>query len=599
MKVKSVEIEGFHNVEKKKYTFDNLNYIKGPNGAGKSTILQAIQLAVLGYIPGTNKNKESIFRHANGKTLAVSVVLDNNGEDLTISRIWTGTGSSISSVLDIQPKDKYDLTKIVSDMELPIFNFSDFLSLTANKQKDWFIEFLPELKVEIDWKKELESAISEKGVENVDKLENQILSEIETIKSDDTDMIRKVNTYLKGLLSASKAEANRLQGTIQSYIYYEDVEDIDEDSVRNNITNLTSLKSTRMEYDAAIQKNEHTDEELKKYSDLSEDSSKDTRFGYLDESISDHQNNLADLEEKLQSIRKRKLEIQNDLYQIKNILRSDGICPITNRNCSTLLDTFENNKAEEKRLSIEFDDLNGHDLRIHDSKTKIQAEITRLTKEKSDLIYSYNMRDTLVRSKVTVPELTDNRTVEELNEDIKSEYDVLSKVQANAQYETMIDKITKDKFVVENEIEALKVWIKLTDVNGLQSTASSGDVFDPLKEHMDVYISKLFGRRTKTKFNSTGKANSFSFGIDRNKTYIPYDLLSSGEKCKYTLALMLSLVDMSDCALKLIMVDDMFDHLDNDNVASLYKVLQKIDNIQMIFAGVKDIKDGGNIIKVK
>jgi len=599
MKVKSVEIEGFHNVEKKKYTFDNLNYIKGPNGAGKSTILQAIQLAVLGYIPGTNKNKESIFRHANGKTLAVSVVLDNNGEDLTISRIWTGTGSSISSVLDIQPKDKYDLTKIVSDMELPIFNFSDFLSLTANKQKDWFIEFLPELKVEIDWKKELESAISEKGIENVDKLENQILSEINAIKSDDTDMIRKVNTYLKGLLSASKAEANRLQGTIQSYIYYEDVEDIDEDSVRNNITNLTALKSTRMEYDAAIQKNEHTDEELKKYSDLSEDSSKDTRFGYIDESISDYQSNLSDLEVKLQSIRKRKLEIQNDLYQIKNILRSDGICPITNRNCSTLLDTFENNKAKEKQLSIEFDDLNDHDLKINDSKSKIQAEITRLTKEKSDLIYSYNMRDSLVRSKVTVPELTDNRTVEELNEDIKSEYNVLSKVQANAQYETMIDKITKDKFVVENEIEALKVWIKLTDVNGLQSTASSGDVFDPLKEHMDAYISKLFGRRTKTKFNSTGKANSFSFGIDRNKTYIPYDLLSSGEKCKYTLALMLSLVDMSDCTLKLVMVDDMFDHLDSDNVASLFKVLQKIDNIQMIFAGVKDIKDGGNIIKVK
>ena len=33
----------------------------GPNGAGKTTIIQAIQLALLGYIPGTDKNKTAIF----------------------------------------------------------------------------------------------------------------------------------------------------------------------------------------------------------------------------------------------------------------------------------------------------------------------------------------------------------------------------------------------------------------------------------------------------------------------------------------------------------------------------------------------------------
>ena len=128
MKVKSIEIEGFHNVDKKTYNFKDINYIKGPNGSGKSTILQAIQLAILGYIPGTNKTKEAIFKHANGKILAVSVVLEGE-ETVKISRVWSGTGSTISSVLDIEPKDKYDITQLVSDIELPIFDFSDFFFL--------------------------------------------------------------------------------------------------------------------------------------------------------------------------------------------------------------------------------------------------------------------------------------------------------------------------------------------------------------------------------------------------------------------------------------------------------------------------------------
>ena len=66
MKVKSVGISGMHNVTKQTYNFDNVNYLYGLNGAGKSTILQAIQLGILGYIPGTAKRPADIFKHANG-----------------------------------------------------------------------------------------------------------------------------------------------------------------------------------------------------------------------------------------------------------------------------------------------------------------------------------------------------------------------------------------------------------------------------------------------------------------------------------------------------------------------------------------------------
>ena len=66
----------------------------------------------------------------------------------------------------------------------------------------------------------------------------------------------------------------------------------------------------------------------------------------------------------------------------------------------------------------------------------------------------------------------------------------------------------------------------------------------------------------------------------------------------YTLALMISLVDASNSQLKLVMVDDLLDHLDNINVDKLFKSLQTVSGIQMVFAGVKDV-NGDFVIEVK
>ena len=67
MKISSVTIEGMHKLgQPKKYTFNNLTYLYGPNGSGKSTVLEAIQLALLGYIPGMNKKNDYYAKSSNG-----------------------------------------------------------------------------------------------------------------------------------------------------------------------------------------------------------------------------------------------------------------------------------------------------------------------------------------------------------------------------------------------------------------------------------------------------------------------------------------------------------------------------------------------------
>ena len=64
MKLKSVDIWNMHSVKNKHIELADKNILVGKNGSGKSTVLNAIQLALLGYIPGTNKQNRDIFNHA-------------------------------------------------------------------------------------------------------------------------------------------------------------------------------------------------------------------------------------------------------------------------------------------------------------------------------------------------------------------------------------------------------------------------------------------------------------------------------------------------------------------------------------------------------
>lgn len=601
LKIKSVEIEGFHNVDKKHYEFKNINYLKGPNGSGKSTVLQAIQLALLGYIPGSNKTKEGIFRHSNGKVLAVTVDFTGD-DDIRISRVWSGTGSSISSIVDIEPKG-YDISDLVSNIELPIFNFSDFLNLTANKQKDWFLNFLPKETWNIDWKKELTRSLDGTDIQDIEFFKTDIADDLNSCELEGLENIRHANEYLKSELSAHKSELSRLQGTIQSYIYYDDIEDTDVSEIDKDIVEYQNLKSTCIKRDSELQAVNKLTESLSEYSDLSESLSEDKKYNNCLNRISTLQTELEYQKSVQTELIKQKYAVQNEIDAITRTVNSGDICPVLNESCDRLVNHIQENNEQIKADRLLLESLEAKLSEVDKLISTKSSVLQSCIDVKNRIAYSYSMRDTL---KSQLEDLTsdtkdiDNElTIEVIDSKLKELYDLKAKILANEKYSSVIDKITKEKYCVENEIEALKIWINLTGVNGLQNGNSEYDPFALLKSSMDKYISKLFGRRTKTEVNMQKKANSFSFGVSRNKTYIPYDLLSSGEKCLYALALMLALTDISNTKLKLVLVDDMFDHLDDKNTESLFNVLTNITNIQMIFAGVKDIKKGANIINIK
>lgn len=625
MRIKNVTIEGMHNVVRKTYDLSNLTYLHGPNGVGKSTVMQAIQLALLGYIPGTAKTKAELFRHANNHTMAVSLTIDDNGSEISVRRVWTGTSSSINSTVDIRP-DGYDLTKIIEDLELPIFNFGEFMGMTANKLKDWFIEFLPSMEVKTEWPIILKEKLVVAGVAEIDEnLIKESASEIASYKLSGVDEIRKANEYFKSMLSFKKKEAERIQYTIQSLVYYDDVDDTDTvEDVQDILTSKRSMQEDYKSYLRILERNADVQRRLDNIKDIDPDVEsyeQDKQYvkiqkeiETLTESATEFASKINTASEDRDSVIGKIDEITSEVSTLngrisakRELIDGGDVCPFTKKSCDSVKSMLADYQSEidsymkdVEKLSVSREELmksyNESAKKCNElieERERLYKQINNLKTEAQGIKHNYESYAMLRSQMNPVPDIEPM----DVSADIKSIEDKLVKLKANQKYSEAIDTFTADKFKIDNEIIAYKHWIDLTGVNGLQNMDGESNPFTGLEDSMNVYLKAVFGDSVTSKFNLVTKANSFSFGIDRKQQYIPFNLLSSGEKCLYTLALMLSLVKVSKSSLKIVMVDDLFDHLDNKNLDKLFKSLQKVKDIQMVFAGVKDI-EGDYVVEV-
>ena len=280
-----------------------------------------------------------------------------------------------------------------------------------------------------------------------------------------------------------------------------------------------------------------------------------------------------------------------------SIIQSKGVCPYTKAVCHSIvakIDDLRNEsvtrKANSLELSKEIDTLN-EELQI------TQIEIRKCESVISDFNNTWNRIVTLEKTMGELPQrpLT-VKTVFELDQEITNLTKNKEKLQANIQYNATIKDLTKMKYNAELSGKALAAWVKKTDTNGLQTTLMVAP-FNDLAAKITTYIGQMYNdAELKAHFVVSSKSNSFSFGLIRNEVYIPYDLLSSGEKCLYTLALMICITNTSKSPLKLLLCDDMFDHLDAAAIESTFATLKKLNGIQFIFAGVKECQNAADIL---
>lgn len=599
MKLKSIRIIGMHNVVDKTYDINSIiTYFRGPNGAGKSTVLEAIQLVILGYIPGYNKTNEAIMKHSPTSEMQVIGTFDDG---TTIMRKWTRSGSSISSSVSTIPSmDKVEL--VDSQLELPIYNFSEFKDMTANKLKEWFISFLPSVSDSINWEDRLIKSIGDRSTILRDNLLSSVLNQVNVLSGtyQGLELIQNLNTYLKTEQSFTKKEIERLESTIQSLVHY-DEDDLpgSKESVQNRISEYMNMLTQLSEYESKLA---HIDAVNRKLvaldkvdlttsaTDIEEVESYVEARNAVTNIQSEFDRAVAekdDIDAKIDNLRRE----FDELSRIK-----DSTCPYTLAKCVAIQELVDENKLKLGQLQLSIDkyveDKDAAYAKMKEINNKLFVAKTNLEIIASQYNTFFQLKSVSgdPSSIVKPTELTRD----EISANIQKLQESLSKIQANEKYNELIETITKDKFNATNDLEILKIWVKLTDANGLQTEMMSKP-FENLAEDMNSYLSKMFGEETTAQFNLSSKANSFSFGLVRDNKYIEFDYLSSGERCLFTLALMICILNRSNTNLRTILIDDLIDHLDDDNAENVFKSIRRIDDIQFILAGVKCCEGEGVI----
>lgn len=601
MKLRRITIEGMHKVTRKVYDFDDgLSYLYGKNGAGKSTLLQAIQLAVLGYIPGTNKTNSEIFRHANNHTMAVTAILDDNSTTITIRRIYMKSGNSVKCTVDVSPEG-YSVEPIVDELELPIFNFDKFISMSSNMLKDWFINFLPKTDKELDWSEIFKA--SARGVKIVDEEFVPYLvkraSEFGHL-GNAVDNVRQMNSLLKEEQTAKKAELSRIQNTIQSLIYYSDIEGIiPEEELNEKLNALQKLHDDCIRNQSLSESNSRVATQLKEYTDLCESLSQDEKYSKLKSDCDTLLSESRKLDDEIRDIMLESQKLKMDKDSKSAIIQSNGVCQYTGEICPSIVEMISDFSKQVEKIQEKISDCEKRKGEIQSERIRIQEQLSAKQREVHMLDIRYRERDSLKSNLRTVVSSTEHVDIDMIKSQMEEISDRIVKQRANEQYDKLSDKLVADKYAIEQNLELLKLWIAVTGPNGMQSEMMI-EPFNELAEDMTKYIRSLYcDESLSARFELSEKANSFTFGLDRNGIYIPFDLLSSGEKCTYTLALMLCILFRSNSNLKLLLIDDILDHLDEENVKNLFESLSSVKDIQIIMAGVQKCPlEDNNIVKI-
>lgn len=600
MKLKSIEIRNMHQIAtSKKYNLNDITYFTGPNGIGKSTVLQAIQLALLGYIPGYDKTNAGILKHSNdGTSLAVTAELENDGNTYVIIREWKKSGSSVKSATQTSPAD-FDVKSILGNIELPVFNFNEFRGMTANKLKEWFINFLPKEQFSIDWKEYLTAELGARSA----LLSDELLESTLTYIQDDlgsksgVDLVKSLNEWFKNQQSFEKSTVSRLQDTINSLIYYQDVESVDEEAVRAQIVSLRDQRDALIRYDAQQKSVQDIKDQLA-HIELPADSFVDdpdikqleAQVAHIDEEIADvsKKHNEADTKYKSLSAQLIRFNITSD------------ICPYTKSRCAEISAKITEMNAEKQKVTDAMTAMTSELSEYVSQLRKLQLDRHSCEHNIDSITERYRLADMLKKSLPTdLLECPTSKSVADLDTELSELQSQISKIEANKQFKQLNETITKDKYRAENNLEVLKIWINSTGANGLQ-TYMMEKPFETLAADLSSYLSKMYGKDVVGKFNLEEKANSFSFGMTSYKSgsFVEFDLLSSGEKCLFTIALIMCLINRSDSTLKLLLADDILDHLDDENADRVFSGLTS-EGIQFVMAGVKTCKNTDVCIEIK
>lgn len=579
MKITTVDIVGMHKISHATIDIKNVMYFYGPNGSGKSTMLQAIQLGLLGYIPGTAKTKTAIFSHANSDKMCVKITFDDNSY---VYREWIKSGADIQYTEDISS----DLNDILKNLSIPVLDINALLDLSANKLKDWFVSFLPKTDSLVDWNYVIGSMV----IQDYDPVfMNELLDDAIKSGCSGVECVRAFNAAMKEKQSVLKADIARLQSTLQSLVYYDDVDmnlDIDALQMRKKLL-LDDIKALIAKREACLANEKALDEinKLKKLIDITCTLEQFEYYNTIVDERSSYDVKLSDLENQLSALDNKKLELN---MQAASLNHGDGgVCPYTNEMCQTALDAIRRNDEVILNIQKEIFDIEDKTMSLKALRDGILQRAKALDTQIQSIRYCY---DHLNYMKSTLKDVNEDIStikawIADTEDKLNDVQDMIGRYLANQKYEELSADLAVEKLNAEQNLDIVKRLIRRTDVNGLQQELMNRS-FTSFAHACSGHVVKFFGDSSMSlQFNLSSKANSFSFGLKTNDTYVPYELLSSGEKCLVILAVLLNISKRN--SIPVLLVDDFLDHLDEDRATKCFDALCEITDTQVIIAGVK------------
>lgn len=585
MKIKQVTVENMHKVESATYNLEDTTYLYGPNGSGKSTVLQAIQFCFLGYIPGTGKTGTALFEHSNDKMMKVGVQLQDGDEIVTVTRTLVKSGQKILNEIEVTPER--DLEAIVGDLELPILNFSDFLGLTANKQKDLLASVIPSkdiLMSTLVYLKKLPEYTD--ACKDIVAEACEVASEFKTIED-----IKEVNAFLKEQASIIKAEGKRITSTAQSMIFYDDYTgETDTSVIQSEIETLMKQKDAAIRAQLSAQNKARYEANLSQYSHLTAETvdtdpkyvARAARYKELGDYITAQQ-------EALNEVRAGQAGLEATFNQNQKVIDSRGICPFIEDNCQTIESKIGELSAINRDLQEAWQNNANLITQAENNIIEARKEQGLISEAMQKLSTEYDTRDALkdVLSQFSAAE--DYVDPEIISEKLQKLNDDLVKASANSKYREILETIQEQQEANDAELKFVNAAVKATGENGLQTDV----MVQPFMELADIMHQLMVKLHLESlgspNFKVEAKANSFNFGFMR-ETFIPFALLSSGEKCVFTVIFMTAISQISNTELEFVMIDDLFDHLDQDRFETVITNVKELaEDTQFIIAGVKEL----------
>lgn len=573
MNVTKINIKGMHNIVNKTYDLRHFNLIVGKNGAGKSTILEAIQLGLLGYIPGQNKTNEAIMKHANCDSMSVTVTTDAG---IIITRTWTRHGSKVSSNTVTN-----DESFAVDELSLPIYDFDKFSSMSANAQKDAILSMLPKDVTRILYSEVLRIPD--------DKSSPWLTDFIKSLPDEATiENCKSVNAQLKSKLSELKGSLDRTVSTIQTLAHYSDVPDV---PVATLETQLAQLQAEKLESTKARENNIRRNSilaQLDLFKNMCDRVEDDEQLQQYEAESEQLYNTITANSNRAKLMRDDLDKLMRKIKDVQHII--EGRCPLSDGSCPKLRDASIAANRQIHELYARYDEQ----MRAIDTINKQLDDDSQNRGMVRNMVEGlrdrYSRRDALLSQLKDIPECTilDDEVIDS---QIAECFDSIAKVKANERYFSLIADLNNDRFNTENAISVVKDWIDITGPNKLQSRICT-DAIDNLSSSISSYISNCFSGYGALIVGSD-KSNSFSYGLTKDDTFIDYATMSSGERCIFTMCFILALSKLRNHEMPII-VDDIFDHLDDNNISNLIESLYNMQQgPQVIVATAKDIKYGG------